>query len=164
MLLHPLLQIHFKIDPAMPRLLRFLILFTKIMILMFICFLSIRNVKGVDELQNGDASTQIQIFLVFIAIIFLALIFLPIPSIFFSYCKKRFYLVLASKEEHSDFEFDDSPKKDKRLENNRIPVDPNLPIRLLFILNNYPYSSISKHLKDKIAYASGNSFPLAKKL
>lgn len=92
MLLHPVFQLKYRMDPETPRFARFLMLYTRIMILFGISFFALKDVKNLEELSN-DPDYSIIVFEVFIFIILASFLLVPMPIILICCCRSRYLLI-----------------------------------------------------------------------
>ena len=97
LLLHPVLQVNYRLDPHTPRFHRFLLFFTRVNLSFLLSFYLLRhlpNPSGPDS-----SSTLGPLF----AYIFLgSLLFTPLPSILFAPFRSRYYLLMKNKGDGGD--------------------------------------------------------------
>eukprot|EP00347_Sterkiella_histriomuscorum_P005949 403354642 len=156
MLLHPIFQLKYRLDPEHPRFYRFLLLFSRLMILFAICFYILKDVQNFDELMGSS------------------LLLVPMPIVFLCCCRSRYFLIdpKGRSRENSDNEMDDEDivkKSPANKENQRniisdVMIDTNIPIKLLFLVNAFKLDDIIEHYKGTLSYATGDSNHVGKKL
>ena len=165
MLLHPLFQLKYRLDPEHPRFYRFLLLFTRLMILFAICFFILKDVDNFEDLSDsGDLGLAVAA--VIIIVIVGSFLLVPIPILLLCCCRSRYYLIdpKGRSREVSDNEMDDEPvrgsaKQQQLPQRNRISdvmIDTNIPIKLLFLINAFKIDDILEHYKTSLSYATGD--------
>lgn len=107
MLLHPLFQLKYRLDPQLPRFYRFLILFTRVMIIFCICFFSLRKHPNLDLLVD-DEDYPARVVLVIIYIFVCSLIFIPLPDFVYWFFTAKYLLVTPKEVNSEDSEKDDA--------------------------------------------------------
>ena len=91
LILHPVLQVNYRLDPHTPRFHRFLLLFSRLNLSFLLSFFLLRHLPNPSGL---DSSPLAPLF----AFIFLgSLLFAPLPSILFAPFRSRYYLLMKDK-------------------------------------------------------------------
>ena len=160
LLLHPLFQLKYRMDPQMPRYYRFLLLWTRIVLLLALSFFLLRDYKNFDR----DTSLPHIIALVLFCVIG-SLLLVPLPIPLFNPVRSKYYLVDPKAKPASDnengAEEDDDTAKDN---GNMLVIDTSIPIKLLFILNSVSHEKLAKSYGDVYAYATGDPVAVGEKL
>ena len=177
MMMHPVFSLAYKLDPQIPRFYKFLVLFTRIIILMGIYFFTLRNHADFEVISGTEGFAQKVCLLVAWSVAGSA-IFIPLPMFVYC-CFKSSYKLLIEKDNKSLHEDDftdirkgkkSSPTKGKKKtkdeiikstkgqpEQVKLPIDPGIPIKLLFLINATPVNSIARKYTTRLAYMSGDS-------
>jgi hypothetical protein len=88
MLLHPILQIKYRLDPHIPRFYRFMLLFTRVNLLFCLSFFLLKDLPNPSEASSSTSSLLVFIFLLG------PVLFLPLPvMIIFSPFRSRYFLL-----------------------------------------------------------------------
>ncbi|CDW76030.1 UNKNOWN [Stylonychia lemnae] len=173
MLLHPVFQLKYRLDPETPRFYRFLLLFTRIMILFALSFFILKDVKNFNEL-SGESDFGIVVLQIIILIFLGSFLLVPMP-IFLLFCCRSRYLLLdpkgVSRQASDDDGFNDANGvRDLSIFQGapdrvtKIMIDTSIPIRLLFIINAIKNEDIIKDQEVKYPYISGDVNEVGKKL
>ncbi|CDW84325.1 rej domain containing protein [Stylonychia lemnae] len=167
MQIHPLFQIKYSFDPQLPRFYKFMFLYTRIMIILGVSFYFTRNYNDYYDVKDEDdiLMTLIKIFGIVLGG---ALILPPLPYFLFCCCRSRYFLIRNKIRPGSDFENDgpkNQPASTKDIERfTNVIIDPNLPLKLLFFLNQASTDKILREYKDNMEYSSGAATKLGEKL
>lgn len=96
MQLHPLFSFKYKLDIQIPRIYKFIVLYTRLMIIMGGTFLFLRN----SSILDTDPQYGLQVFLVIVYIFIASLLLVPIPIFLYSFClKSKYYLSNTNDDE-----------------------------------------------------------------
>jgi hypothetical protein len=96
LLLHPVLQVNYRFDPHTPRFHRFLLLFSRLNLSLFLSFYLLRNFPNPSGLDSSPLGPLL-------AFIFMgSLLFIPLPSMLFTPFRSRYYLLIKDKAERSE--------------------------------------------------------------
>lgn len=143
MLIHPVFQLKFNMDPQVPRFYRFLLTFTRVNVGFGITFFAMRYQTGVGAL---------------IAYLILgSLLYLPVPSSVFDSVRSMYQLLKPREKRDNESDIDDI---EERLSN--VWVDTSIPIKLLFLLNATKLERIIKEGDNQ--FWSGSSDTVGAKL
>lgn len=170
LLLHPVFQVNYRLDPHTPRFHRFLLLFTRVNLSFLLSFYHLRHLQNPSGLDSSPLGPLF-------AFIFLgSLLFTPLPSILFAPFRSRYYLLMKDKagggvtEQRKGVEIDaegngyvesDENEVDGRISN--VEVDASIPIKLMFLLNAIPIDKILKE-QEKVGYCRGRPREVGEKL
>ena len=95
MLLHPIFQLKYRMDPHVPRFYRFLVLFTRVNVTFGLAFFLLRNYSDPGRPQSSPMN------LVSLAIFIVvgSLLYVPIPATFYNCVKSEFYLLKPKEDD-----------------------------------------------------------------
>lgn len=166
MLLHPLFSLKYRMDPEVPRFYRFLMLYSRLMLLFGLTFWLYRDVANFEDLTSDELGIT-----VFEALIFLILgsfLLVPVPILLLCCCRSRYYLI--DKKDPSDNkphvsdpeDFDGSEDLSERVTD--IMIDTTIPIKLLFLVNAHHIEELKKEHQGKLCYITGELNEVGKKL
>lgn len=100
------MQLKYKMDPAIPRFYKFLMLYTRIIIIMGICFVALRDYDSFEEMRHSSNFNE-QVGKIIIAIFGLSAFLIPIPMFMFYFFKARYYLYVPSgSRAGSDYDYE----------------------------------------------------------
>ena len=141
LMMHPLARLKFRLDMSLPRVYHFLTLFTRLMIIFGLCFYFLRK-YSYQTLQNSKLEAiKSDLLMIGVGCIVCSCVLIPLPSFLYTCCKSRYYLLQQEKEiEKGEFSVSNTSQKQAlKLQGQnkltKVEIDPNLPLRLLFLIN-----------------------------
>ncbi len=91
MKLHPLLQLKYKLDPQIPRFYKFLVIYTRLMIIMGVSFLYLRDHPNLEEI-SGDSDYVSKIMILVGYVVVGSIILVPIPILCYRCFKTKYFI------------------------------------------------------------------------
>lgn len=99
-MLHPLFSLKYRLDPALPRVYKFLILFTRIMIMFGLSFYFLRNKPPLSYSSFINTPRDVlmpDIYFHLIALAIISCCLVPLPSFMLYCCRSIYFLVEQDK-------------------------------------------------------------------
>jgi hypothetical protein len=149
MLLHPLFQLKYRMDPHVSRYYRFLYLFTRLSCSYALTFFLMRRLS-----TNGGGDSALVIY-VFAG----SLLYLPLPTLLYAPIRSAYYLLKAAEDKQS--EGGDEIGGDRITD---VQLDTSIPIKLLFVLNATKLERIIEEKAGKLKYCTGDPAAVGEKL
>ena len=153
--LHPLFSLKYRMDPTLPRIYKFLFLYLRIVIIFGLCFYFLRDYDNIENILKYAKTSIRNKHLIFIgvSIIVCACILIPVPTFVFRICRSHYYLVQRDKlTDIGGNSSENSNPDNKQKENTKlhvVPIDPTLPMKLLFIVNATSHEKLEGASHDK---------------
>lgn len=154
--LHPLMQLKYKMDPQIPRFYKFLMLYTRLVIIMGISFITLRHHESFADLKH-TVEYNAESGKIVVAIFGLALLLIPIPMFMFYFFRAKYFLhIPTGSRDNSDYDYEKLRKIQEEIDYAKVYIDPNLPIKLLFLINAVPFTDLMTKHHEKVPFADGN--------
>lgn len=129
----------------MPRFYRFLMLYSRIMLLFGLTFWLFRDVPNFEDLASDEQGLT-----VFVSMIFLILgsfLLVPVPILLLCCCRSRYYLIDPKADSRLPSDNEDGVDGGSQDYSDRITdimIDTTIPIKLLFLINALKVEDIKK--------------------
>ena len=98
MMLHPLFELKYRFDPTLPRVYKFMAIYTRIIIIFGLSFYFLRNFKNFELIVTKPSNIMLNDFLFLgVSLVVCSCILIPLPVFLYCCCRSRYYLAQPEK-------------------------------------------------------------------